>query len=170
MNLTIAQIVEFLKEDNFTKFTNVDDFPNLDDETKDILKNYGIPNKEWGCYPRITNDGKLKKVDDNLVEFSLNWVDDKYCIDKQTKKIMFINEDSKKISQVNSSLKKFLECKYTMAYYYSEIEFKEKYGNYWENRMKYVSILRDMLNEVEPGIENYPIWEEEIMEKELGVI
>ena len=174
MNITLDEIVTLLERDKFLKITNTEAFPELSQETKNILKNYGIPTEEYGTYPRIVTDGTLKRFKNNLIEFGIFPVmEDKYCIDiADGEKIVSYDVSTKEIRIVNSSLQKFLECKYTMAYYYRNIEFAKKYGDYNEgkNHLKYAKILREMLNKVEPNIEQYETWEDELFQKELGVI
>jgi len=174
MSIKLDEIVTFLERDKFLKITNTEAFPELSQETKNILKNYGIPSNERGSYPRIVADGTLKKFKSNLIEFGIFPVtESKFCIDiSDGEKIVFFDIPTQEIDVVNSSLRKFLECKYTMAYYYRNIEFTKKYGDYNEgkNHLKYAKILRDMLNKVEPNIEQYETWEDELFQKELGVI
>ena len=174
MNITLDEIVTLLETDKFLKITNTDAFPELSQETKNVLKNYGIPTDEYGTYPRIVTDGTLKRFKDNLIEFGIFPVmEDKFCIDvSDGEKVVFFDTYTQKIDVVNSSLQKFLECKYTMAYYYRNIEFAKKYGDYNEgkNHLKYAKILREMLNKVEPNIEQYETWQDELFQKELGVI
>jgi hypothetical protein len=115
-------------------------------------------------------DGKLKKYKDSCIEVGKNVVDDIYYIEATTGKLFMYDIDNSNARLINTSLERFLACKYTMAYYYREIEFKKKYGEYYLNNKKYAQILRNMLNEVEPGIENFPTWQDELFQKELGVI
>lgn len=176
MSIKLQEIVTLLEQDNFLKITNTEAFPELSQETKNILKNYGLPTDEYGTYPRIVTDGTLKRFNSNLIEIgTLKGYEDfpKYCIDiSDGEKIISYDVTTHEIRIVNSSLRKFLECKYTMAYYYKNIEFAKKYGNYnqGDNHKKYAKILRDMLNKVEPNIEQYETWEDELFQKELGVI
>lgn len=170
MEITIEQMINYLGRERFVKFTNTDAFPELSNEVRLFLKNYGLYSHQRYGYPRLITDGKLKKFKDNLIEVGINRVDDKYCIEVSTGNLVFFDIDTKEISLINSTLEKFIGCKYTMAYYYREIEFKKKYGEYYLNNKKYAQILRDMLNEVEPGIQNFPMWQEELFQKELGVI
>jgi hypothetical protein len=174
MSIQLETIVKLLERDKFLKVTNTEDFPELSQETRNILKNYGLPTYEYGTYPRIVTDGKLKRFTNDLIEIGIFPVmEDKYCIDiSDGEKVVSYDLPTQEIRVVNSSLKKFLECKYTMAYYYRNIEFAKKYGDYNEgnNHKKYAKILRDMLNEVEPNIEQYETWEDELFQKELGVI
>ena len=159
MNTTIEQQVTFLKNDKFVKYTNTDEFSELSEETKDFLKTYGLPCNDFGTYPNFMSDGKLKKFSPDLIEIGLS-----------NTKVVFYDLDTKEIDIVNSSVQKFLACRYVMAYYYKEIEYKKKYGDYYPNNKKYAQILREMLNEVEPDIENFPTWQDELFQKELGVI
>ncbi len=173
MNATIEQQVALLNSDKFVKYTNTDYFTELSEETKGFLKTYGLPCNDFGTYPNFMSDGKLKKFSPDLIEIGLSNTKDKYCIDiSNNERVVFYDIDNQEIDIVNSSVQKFLECRYVMAYYYQEIEFKKRYGEYYEylNYKKYAKILRDMLNDVEPGIENFPTWEEELFQKELGVI
>ena len=71
---------------------------------------------------------------------------DKCCIDiSDGGKVVFYDSSTQETSVINSSLRKFLECKYTMAYYYKNIEFAKKHGDYNEgdnhkNTQKYYEI------------------------------
>jgi len=176
MSKTLKEMVEFLSTDHFIKITNTAEFPQISSETKEILKTYGLPSIERGSYPNIVSIGKLFLNSSNLIEIGIFPNVDpipKYYIDiSNDERIIYYNPFSNETTVVNSSLKKFIECKYTMARYYKEIEFPKIHGPYYENEnyKKYAKILRKMLNEVEPGIENYPTWEMELFEKELGVI
>lgn len=173
MNTSIDQQIEFLGREKFVKFTNTNEFPELSEEIRNFLKNHGLSSDQWHSYPRLMTDGKLKKFKDGLVEigiFPISKPEPKYCIEASTGKVIFYDMDDNETDIVNTSLEKFLACKYTMAYYYQEIEFKKKYGEYYLNNKKYAQILRNMLNEVEPGIENFPTWQDELFQKELGVI
>lgn len=163
-----------MKEDNFLKIVNTESFPELSQETKNIFKNYGLPTDEYRAYPHIVTDSTLKRFKSNLIEIGIfPAMNDKCCIDiADREKIVFYDVTTREIRIVNSSLRKFLECKYTMAYYYKNIEFAKKYGDYNEgkNHLKYAKILRDMLNKVESNIEQYETWQDELFQKELGVI
>ena len=177
MSKTLKEMVEFLSTDHFVKITNTADFPQLSSETREILKTLGLPSS-GGSYPDLISTGKLSLFKPGIIEigFIKNSVFGiKYCIDLNNNEQIIrydTNTKTDNIAIVNKSLKKFIECKYTMAHYYYTIEFPEKHGPYYENEnyKKYAKILRKMLNEVEPGIENYPTWEMELFEKELGAI
>lgn len=170
MKITIEQMINYLGRDRFVKFTNTDAFPELSNEVRNYLKNYGLDTEEYDAYPRLMTDGKLKEYKDGLIEVGKNVVDDIYYIEVSTGKLYMYDIDNSNARLINTSLERFLACKYTMAYYYREIEFKKKYGEYYLNNKKYAQILRNMLNEVEPGIENFPTWQDELFQKELGVI
>ena len=174
MNATIEQMIDYLGKGRFVKFTNTNDFPELSEEVRSFLRNYGLDIDQRNGYPILMTDGKLKQFKDGLVEIGifpdLKLVP-KYCIEVSSGKVVFSDPyENDEIDIINTSLERFLACKYTMAYYYREIEFKKKYGEYYLNNRKYAKILRDMLNEVEPGIENFPTWQDELFQKELGVI
>ena len=174
MSKTLKEMVEFLSTDHFIKITNTADFPQLSSETREILKTLGLPSSD-GSYPDLISTGKLKLFKPRIIEIGFLKIPElgvKFCIDLENNEQIIVYDTNNTITKVNSSLKKFIECKYTMARYYREIEFPEKHGPYYENEnyKKYAKILRKMLNEVEPGIENYPGWEMELFEKELGVI
>jgi hypothetical protein len=170
MEITIEQMINYLGRDRFVKFTNTDAFPELSNEVRLFLKNYGLYSHQRYGYPRLMTDGKLKKYKDSCIEVGKNVVDDIYYIEATTGKLFMYDIDNSNARLINTSLERFLACKYTMAYYYREIEFKKKYGEYYLNNKKYAQILRNMLNEVEPGIENFPTWQDELFQKELGVI
>lgn len=170
---SLPEMITYLADDHFIKITNTDDFPQLSEETRDILKNYGLPGKE-GTTQDIVTTGKLSWYKPHLVEIGFLKYKDlgpKYCIDlEHNERIVFVDHEGE-ISPVNTSLRKFLECKYTVVWYYETIESSEKYGPFFENdnHIKYAKVFREMLNKVEPGIEHFPYWEELIFEKELGV-
>lgn len=171
MNITIEQQVNYLGTDKFVKITNTNEFPELSEELKDFLKNTGVySNKK--SYPFLVCNGKLKKYNETLVQFGTEVLDTPFCIDVSNNEriVSFDLEGNMDID--NSSIQKYISWKYVFKYYYQEIEFIEKYGKYYDNLnyKKYAQILRDMLNEVEPGIENFPTWQEELFQKELGVI
>lgn len=172
MAVDIKKITETLKRDKFIKVTNVNEFPELSVENKLILENYGLPSNKFGSYPIIISDGKLKKTTTGLIEIGTYQTNSKYYIDPSNGQIKYYDSDSGEYDVVNTSLHKFLECKYTIAIYYTTIEFPQKYGNYNldDNNLKYTKILRDMLNGVEPEIENYETWNDYLFQKELGVI
>jgi len=168
-----AEMITYLADDHFIKITNTDDFPQLSEETRDILKNYGLPGKE-GITQDIVTTGQLSWYKPHLVEIGyLKYKDlgPRYCIDlENNERVVYIKENGE-ISPVNSSLRKFLECKYAITWYYQTIEFPEKYGEFYENdnHIKYGKVFRELLDKVEPGIERFPYWEFQIIEKELGV-
>jgi hypothetical protein len=173
MNFTLENTVELLKNDNFVKFSNTESFPELSLQTRSILKNHGLPTKEFGSYPEMLHNGVIKQYKPNLLEVAtFKITGNKYCIDTNNGNFVFCNITSGEHDTINSSLLKFFECKYTVAWYYLNIEFKKIYGRYTEgnNHEKYAKVLREMLNKVEPGIENYSTWEDLLTEKELGVI
>ena len=174
MSATTKEILEFLGQQNFVKFSNTDDFTQLSSSVRKFLKETGVYSSK-NTYPPVVTHGNLKQFSGDLVQFGESDIlseKDKYCIDtSQNERIVFFNVRTKEIKVVNSSLKKFLECRYTMAYYYKE-KAKEKYGPYYQNMnyLKYAKKLRSMLDAVEPGIEKYNTWENELFSKELGVI
>lgn len=164
---TIDEQISFLREEEFVKYTNTEDFPELPLETRHFLKNYGM----W-TYREFISDGTIKRFKKNLLEIGVNEIKDKYCIDVKTGAVVYYDMRDNSVTIYNSSVQKFLEAQYTLTYFYKEIEFKMVYGRFYEknNHLKYAKKLREMLNKVEPtGIENFIPWEEEIYQKELGV-
>ena len=105
----IKYIAKFKGFGEFVKFTNVDDIPELDDETKNILKNYGVYSYHQG---RLITDGKLIKIDDTKIQFGKSpWVEVLYYIDISKNNAIFGHIKSENRSfPVNTSLKKYLEC------------------------------------------------------------
>jgi hypothetical protein len=174
MNFSLQATIDWYEADEFVRFTNTDSFPQLSEQTRDILKNYGLPNREFGNYPRMETDGLIKPFQHGVFEVALfPGLTHKYCIDTNHNDRFFLwNTQEKRIATINSSLLKFFECKYVMAWYWENIEMPDKYGEYFvdDNNKKYARVLREMLEKVEPDIENYIIWENLLSEKELGVI
>jgi hypothetical protein len=171
MNTTIEQQVNYLGANKFIKISNADDFPELSNELKEFLKNTGIFSDSKN-YPFLVCKGKLKRYKDNFIQFGAGVLDIPFCIDISNNERIVSFDLEGNMSIDNSSIKSYIACNYVLRYYYKEIEFTEKYGEYYKNNnhKKYAQILRDMLNEVEPGIENYPTWQDELFQKELGVI
>jgi hypothetical protein len=163
--------VKYLGEENFVKFTNTKDFPGLSAETADFLKNIGVYSERYGL-PSINTNGVLKQFKSNLIEFGTSRIDHKYCIDIATQNIIHYDIDDNSQVILNSSLKTLLMVQYIIIYYYREIEGK-KYGPFYQNNnhKKYAKEFRRLLNMAEPtGIEKFIPWEQEIFQKELGVV
>lgn len=166
----IKYIAKFKGFGEFIKFTNVDDFLSLDNETKSILKNIGVYSYKQG---RLITDGKLKKIDEHKIQFGKSpYIDTVYFIDiSKNNKIFGLDYSDKEIFPVNSSLKKYIECFFTMRYYSVEIEGEEIYGEYFENQnyVKYGAKLKEMFLEIEPNIMELS-WASEVIERNLGVL
>ena len=71
---------------------------------------------------------------------------------------------------VNSSIQKLIEAQYTLNEYIDKYESKEVLGEYQLNHKKYAQKLKEMLEVVESNIMQYPIWANQISERELGTI
>lgn len=152
------------------KFSNTNEFLELNLENRDFLKNYGIISYEYNM-PSIITDGILKKYDETLIQIGIDTVDYPYCIDINTNEFLFIDKNKNK-HIINSSIKKFIETYYILTKFQIEIEEKEIYGEYWENEnyKKYAQKLKELFLEVEPNIMEYDIWSNQVLERELGVI
>ena len=165
---TITEMTEYLGKDRFVKFTNTDDYPELDSTTKDILKNNGVLSREF-TYPFLQTDGKLKKLGNGLLQIGTGRMENPFCIDKNNKFVGY-NLKTKKIRNINSTLQKYIETLYTYRKYCVEISQKEILGDYYKNHKKYAKKLQEMLEEVEPDIMKYETWNVIVFEIELGVM
>ena len=172
--MTFEEKIKYIDKDKgfgkFVKFTNVEDFPKLDNETKSILKNYGVYSYHQG---RLITDGKLIKIDDTKIQFGKSpWVEVLYYIDISKNNAIFghIKSENRNFP-VNNSLKKYIECLFIMRYYSVEIEGEEIFGEYYENQnyKKYAAKLKEMFLEIEPNIMKTS-WSSEVLEREIGAL
>jgi hypothetical protein len=174
MNFSLQATVDFYEADEFVRFTNTDSFPQLSEQTRHILKNYGLPGIKAYSYPSITTDGWIRPFQPGIFEVAtFPDLGHKYCLDTSQHERFFLWDiKTGYIATINSSLLKFFECLYVTVWYLHNIEATKKYGVYMlnGNHKKYASVLREMLEKVEPGIKNYEIWEDLLSEKELGII
>jgi hypothetical protein len=169
MNTPLSDMIDYLKDEEFIKVENINEFPELGEEEKSMLQNFGLPTDRWGSVPCIISDGKLKKYGEGLIELGLSRVGCKYLLDTKSKQILFNPKDESELIPVNSSLRQLLACRYAKRKYYHEVEGEEKFGPYHQNPKKYAEALRAMLMEADPGIKTYAFWQEILLEKELGV-
>lgn len=169
--MSIDQQINYLGKDNFIKLSNLEKFNELNSDTKHFLKNYGVFANSVN-FPFLESNGKLSIYKEHFICFSKNNLGITFCIDTTNNDRIVSFDEDKKMLHVNSSMQHFIGCLYTFYYYFEHIESAKKHGEYFEkeNYKKYAKVLRDMLNKIEPSIENYPIWEEELFQKELGVI
>ncbi len=89
------------------------------------------------------------------------------CIDVGNADRIILLDDGE-LTVVNSNIKAYIECLYTLYYYWQEVERKNRLGEYSVHRKKYAQKLLAMFNEVEGNIENFPIWYVQVYERELG--
>ncbi len=170
MGITLDQKIDYIGRDKFVKFTNVESFPKLSKELKNLLQEIGIYNNRKG-YPYLTTDGKLKKLNDTLIQIGEDIVGSPFCIDLSNKEaVIGYDLKDKSIDKINTSLEKYIECLYELRFYTNEIEGKEKLGPYHKNHKKYAQELKKMFEKVEPKIMEYPIWGGRVYEMELGII
>ena len=153
---------------NFVKYKNTEDFLELDTETREFLKDYGIYSYEY-TLPALITDGLLKKYNDDLIFVGYDDVNQKYCININTKELVLVMANNKQLV-VNSSIQKLIEAQYTLNEYIDKYESKEVLGEYQLNHKKYAQKLKEMLEVVESNIMQYPIWANRISERELGTI
>ncbi|MEZ4854687.1 hypothetical protein [Flavobacterium sp.] len=172
--MTFEEKIKYIDKDKgfgeFKKFTNVDDFPKLDGETKSILKTYGVYSYHQG---RLITDGKLIKIDDTKIQFGKSpWINTFYFIDtSKGNKVFGFDKSDKEIFPVNTSIKKYIECLFVMYYFSEEIEGEEIFGEYYvnENYKKYAAKLKEMFLEIEPSIMETS-WSSEVLEREIGAL
>lgn len=172
--MTFEEKIKYIAKDKgfgtFIKFSNVDDFPNLDNETKNILKNYGVYSFKKG---RLITEGKLIKIDEHRIQFGKSpYINTIYFIDtSKNNKIFGLDYSDNEIFPVNTSLKKYLECLFVMYYYSEEVEGEEIFGPYFENQnyVKYAAKLKEMFLEIEPNIMEF-YWSADVIERNLGVL
>lgn len=168
---TTEEQITYLGKNNFVKFPNADQHNILSATLRSFLKDKGVLSDRKN-FPFVVCDGKLQPHPDNsqLIIFGKGVLDLPFCIDTANgERIVAFNPDGT-TRIVNSSLQNYIACNFQLAYYYDTIEQKKKLGDYDKNHEKYAAKLREMLNEAESGIENYPAWEMTIVEKELGVM
>jgi hypothetical protein len=168
--MTLQEKIEYIGKDNFVKFTNTEDFPQLSNKLKIFLKDIGIYSNRKG-YPYLTTDGKLKKFNDTLIQIGEGIVGYPYCIDISNKeRIVGYDLKDKSLYNVNASIEKYIECLYTTYYFSDEFESKEKFGAYHENHKKYAKELLKMFEKIEPKAMELPTWGGLIEEMESGVL
>lgn len=164
--MTIDQKVEYLGNENFVRIGNVDSFKSINPDTRNILKQYGVYSNEFS-YPYLTADKSLQSISIDYIKFGETDTKALMCIDvKNNDRIVSIRSGD--VTVVNSGIKTYIECLYTLKYFSREIEWKNALGEYSVHRKKYAQKLLAMFNEVEGNIENFPIWYVQVYERELG--
>lgn len=163
----MTEIVEYMGKDLFVKFTNVDDFPSLNAETKDLLKNWGLFSSS-NLNPFLTTDGVLRLLDNGLIQVGKGTLDNLFLIDADNK-LLIQSLNQNVILIVNSSIRQYIETVYQYRKFTKEIEWEETLGDYWENHKLYAKTLQDILEKVEPEIMS-TLWYSSIEERRLGVI
>jgi hypothetical protein len=167
----IKQHMVGLQAGTFKIFADTDQFPELSEATRMLLKDVGLFHAP-GDYPYLHINNELVRLNDSLICIGKNRVDNPVCIDPSDdeKVILYRSGESKVV--INTSIRRFLETQYIFYYYYSEIEFKELLGAYREdeNRLKYTQILKDMLLRVEPELMQFNFWSEHILDMETGIL
>ena len=173
MMIPIKEQIDYIKKDEitrniFVKYTNVDDFPELSESTREILKKYGLPSYEW-YFPPLITDGKIRKLSNSLLLLGENKIiREKYCIEIPTQRYITLSGNGEK-TLINTSIEKFIETDYLLSKYTDEIENKKIFGPYWENHEKYAKALQKLLEEAEPQIME-TTWANQIDERFNGVI
>ena len=169
--MTLQEKIEYIGIDKFVKFTNTDDFPQLSESLRTLLKEVGVFSYSKG-YPHLLTDGKLVQFDKNLIQFGkFKILDYPFCIDSaNNERIVGLNLEDKTFRIINTSLEKYIECLYVLRYYTNEIEGVEKFGAYYKNRKKYAKELLKMYQTIEPKAMEYPTWGGRIEQMEAGIL
>lgn len=173
MMISIKEQIDYIIKDDisgntFVKYTNVEEFPEIEETTRKILKHHGLPNDEWS-FPPLLTDGKIRKLSNSLLMVGENKIiEKKYCIEIPSQRFITLSGNGKK-RLINTSIEKFIEVNYLLCKYTDEIEDKNIFGSYWENHEKYAKALQKLLEESEPQIME-TIWGNQIDERFNGVI
>lgn len=80
---SIEEQVNYLGKDKFITFSNTNDFPELNEQTKIFLTNIGSYSNDLD-FPHYSSDEILKYFDNGLIEFGRNHVNEPICIDPVT--------------------------------------------------------------------------------------
>jgi hypothetical protein len=164
--MTLDDKIKYLGSENFIKIDHADSFKNLNPITSSFLKKYGVYSNEKD-YPYVTINNSLQLISSDYVKIGETDTGDMLCIDVGSADRIILLDDGE-LTVVNSSIKTYIECLYTLYYYCQEVERKNALGEYSVNRKKYAQRLLEMFNEIEGDIEDFPIWHVQVYERELG--
>jgi hypothetical protein len=62
MDTSLSDMIDYLKDEEFIKIENLNEFPDIGEEDRYILQNFGLPTYELGSIPTIVSDGKLRDM------------------------------------------------------------------------------------------------------------